>query len=108
MPCVTDITKELEDVCNRILSALAAEDWDQVRTLDDHRKKLVEQFSTLAKHAPEQIDPTQRSHVLPRILKLDRQIQQQIHSAWQKARNDLLSLQQAQPGIDLYHQQDLP
>ena len=106
MPGLTDITTELEQVCIQILAALAEENWDQVRELDSHRKILVEQFSTLASGAPEQLDVTRQTNVLPRILKLDQKIQQQIYNAWQKARNDLLSMQNAQPGIEMYHQQE--
>ena len=93
---------EMEQLCRKILSAIAVEDWRLVSALDRKRIRLLDQVASTTQTMSAETPARDFSHVL----KLDRQIQRQIQTAWQKAHDNLLSIRRNQSAIDMYHRQE--
>lgn len=99
MSTATNILK-LEQSCEKMIDATKNQDWELVGELDKSRVDLIQNLATLEQETLT-IELETR---INRILDLDRIIQEQVIEAWNQAKAELLSIQKARPGIEMYRQ----
>lgn len=96
-----DITiLSLENSCEKLITAVAEEDWKLVEDLDKERLGLINHLADIQQDAL----TAELEDSIHHILELDKQIQKDIIKAWNQARENLLSIQQSKPAIQMYQQ----
>ena len=93
----------LEKSCENLITAVAEQNWQLVADLDKERVELIANLAEIKQDTL----TGELENSIHHILELDKQIQKDITKAWNQARDDLLSLQQSRPAIEMYQQKQL-